>query len=195
MNSQVLIIASCFLFLFFTSFANATSYTFDVDAVNDSSGGSGLVTGISLSTGQLFSVSTDPTDLWSSGALPRWSNADGLVADLYATGSDESGVSAGTLIGTDWGNYSFSGLTAPYGSLVGEIDGNYYLLGTSFFGNAWAVGDLSLYYWDSNPSDNANFISVTINDQPAPVPEPSTILLLGSGLACLGFYARKRKKE
>lgn len=32
------------------------------------------------------------------------------------------------------------------------------------------------------------------NDPPAPVPEPSTFLLLGSGLAGLGFYTRKRKK-
>lgn len=32
------------------------------------------------------------------------------------------------------------------------------------------------------------------NFEYSPVPEPSTFLLLGSGLAGLGFYARKRKK-
>ena len=194
MKHHVLFIASCFFLLFTISFANATSYTFDVDAEANSSGGTGLTTGISLTAGQLFSVTADPTDLWSSGELPRWSNADGLVADLHATGSDESGEIAGTLIGKDWGVYTFDGFTAPYGSLVGEIDGSYSLLGTSFFGNAWAAGDLSLYYWDSISADNVDSISVTINDDPAPVPEPSTFLLLGSGLAGLGFYARKRKK-
>lgn len=33
-----------------------------------------------------------------------------------------------------------------------------------------------------------------ITEQAAPVPEPSTILLLGSGLLGLGLYGRKRKK-
>lgn len=37
--------------------------------------------------------------------------------------------------------------------------------------------------------------SLTSNrDAVAPIPEPSTFLLIGSGLAGLGFYARKRKK-
>jgi len=66
MKHQVLLIASCFLLLFAVSLANATSYTFDVDATgNSSSGGTGLNTGISLLAGQLFSVTADPTDLWS----------------------------------------------------------------------------------------------------------------------------------
>ena len=32
------------------------------------------------------------------------------------------------------------------------------------------------------------------NDRPAPVPEPSTVLLLGGGLFGLAWYGRKRKK-
>lgn len=176
--------------------SSAISITFDVDAYsNSSSGGSGLFTGIYLTSGQEFSVATDESDHWSAGALPRWSNADGLIDSLYATGADDSGESAGTLIGISWtSTWTQNGLTAPYGSLVGQIDGVYSLLGADFLGNAWATGELSLYYWDSNNYDNEDFISVTVNDGVAPVPEPSTILLLGSGLVCLAWYGRKRKK-
>ena len=61
-----------------------------VDALlNSSSGGSGATA--VLTAGEHFSVTVSPTDLWNAGALPRWSNADGLTHNLFATGTDESG--------------------------------------------------------------------------------------------------------
>lgn len=44
---------------------------------------------------------------------------------------------------------------------------------------------------DYNSEKSAKFAT---NDLPSPVPEPSTILLLGGGLLGLGWYGRKRKK-
>ena len=81
--------------------ANATLY--DVYAFNNSSSASGVgLATISLIAGERFSVSASVNDLWNAGALPRFSNADGLTSNLFATGSDESGYAAGTLIGTNF---------------------------------------------------------------------------------------------
>ena len=42
-------------------------------------------------------------------------------------------------------------------------------------------------------ADDGLYFNATLDFGEAPVPEPSTILLLGSGLAGLAFYRRKRK--
>lgn len=153
--------------------------------------GEGLNTGIYLKAGQHFTVSVDPKDLWSGGKLPRWSNADGLIGDLYATGTDESGQPAGTLIGQYPGKQlERNGLTAPYGALVGEISGTYFLLGTSFSGPAPSSGTLRLFYWDSNNADNSEHVVANVH-----TPEASTYALFGLGAVGLMAWRRRKKAE
>lgn len=168
------------------SAASAATYT--VDAYdNSSTGGTGVAT-LSLVNGQNFNVSVDPTDLWSAGALPRWSNADGLIAFLYATGSDDSGEPVGTLIGQPFGNWTDGPLSAPFGTLVGEMGGVFQVLGTNFSGPAWGTGTLNLYYWDSNFEDNAGSILASVA-----VPEPANWAMLIAGFGLVGAAARRRR--
>ena len=170
----------------------AASIQFDVfAAANSSSGGSGLNTGLNYNMGEIISGSVDVNDLWSAGQLPRWSNADGLVSDLFATGSDESGQVAGTQIGQAFINWNQNGFSAPFGALVGKINNQYLLLGTSFSIAAPDSGTLLLYYWDSNSLDNTDFITVSLDSSSA-VPLPATAWLMISGL--LGMMAGIRKK-
>jgi len=169
--------------------ASAATYIVDAQA-NSSSGGVGVTT-INLTAGQNFTVSVDPNDLWSAGALPRWSNADGLTHDTFATGTDESGQAAGTLIGTDFGTWTQANLTAPFGTLVGEINGVFHVLGTSFSGAAWDTGTLELFYWDSNNGDNTNSITAAVGTALVPEPAAWGLMILGFGLS--GAMLRRRR--
>ena len=172
---------------------NAHASLFTVDAFsNSSTGGVGLDTGINVIAGQTLNVGVDPNDLWSAGDLPRWSNADGLTGNLYATGSDESGQPAGTLIGKNWGLWTQSGLSAPFGSLVGELGGTFFVIGTNFSGPAPASGTLELFYWDMNNYDNSHTL-VDVNV--SAVPEPGSFILLGLGLIALAAFARRATRR
>ena len=166
--------------------AQATVVT--VAALSNSSAlgaGSGASTGIFLTLGDAFSVSVDEDDLWSAGVLPRWSNADGLDGPLFATGSDESGQAAGTLIGQNFGFHTAFGLSEHFGTLVGSIGGQFFSIGTSFDGTAISTGELLLHYWDSNAADNADAVAANI-DVNVSVPAPAAFLLvLLAGLVTL----------
>ncbi|MFA9219521.1 MAG: PEP-CTERM sorting domain-containing protein [Sphingomonadaceae bacterium] len=166
--------------------AQAASFTVDAKD-NSSSGGTALAT-ITLTAGQAFNISSSTDDLWSAGALPRWSDANGLIADRFATGADESGEAFGTQIGSIFSSYSQNGHSAAYGALVGEIGGQWVTLGANYSGVATASGTLNLYYWDSNNGDNTGAITFNVSA----VPEPSTYLMLGAGLMMLTVL-RKRK--
>jgi hypothetical protein len=174
---------------------NADASLFIVDAASSSARlgekpnttpGVGFDTGIYLSAGQTFMVSVDPNDLWNAGDPPRWSNANGLTTNLLATGTDESHLQAGTLIGQNWGLLTQSGFAAPYGSLVGELGGTFFLLGTNFSGPAPSSGILKLFFWDENNYDNMDSIAVNI----VTVPESASFILFGLGLIALTAYVR-----
>jgi hypothetical protein len=170
----------------------ASAADFVVDALlNSSGGGVGMAT-VNLNAGDSFSVMVDPDDLWSAGALPRWSNADGLTGPLFATGSDDSGQAAGTQIGADFGILTLGNLSAAFGTLVGQIDsGDFFAIGTSFNGIASASGVLKLYYWDSNFGDNTEHITASVTV--GAIPEPETYALMLAGLGLVGWAARRRR--
>ena len=169
---------------------------------NSTTGGVGATVPLSFTVGDSFTVSVNLLDLWNSGDLPRWSNANGQQApDLLATGAadtngDNPGVAAGTVIGGGgFGNWSQGGLVAPFGTLVGAWDtspSTFFTIGTSFAGLA-AGSVLSLYYFDSNNSDNTGSILADVNL--AAVPEPETYGMMLVGIGMMGFMVRRRKNK
>ena len=168
--------------------AAQASTVVDVNALTDAYGTAGAAA-ISLTAGEAFTVTVNPDDLWSAGALPRWSNADGLTHDLYATGTDASGEPAGTLIGENWGTYTTSDGTFAFGELVGRIGtGAYFAVGTNYSGTAATAGTLSLFYWDSYTLDNSGSVAATVTA----VPEPGSMALMLAGLGIVGGLARRR---
>lgn len=152
--------------------ALAATTVVEVKALENSTGG-GSGASVSVIAGNSFSVSVDPLDLWSAGALPRWSNADGLAGPLFATGfpdtnGDDPGVPVGTLIGGDFGLLNLGGLSAPHGTLVGQwgSGGNYFAIGTSYTSIA-LENTLNLFYFDSNNGDNSGSILATVTAVPS----------------------------
>jgi hypothetical protein len=185
---QLIVVA---LLMIYAASAHANTFVI-VDAYNNSSsGGIGKATTLNLTTGQSFVVSANTTDLWNAGDLPRWSNANGLTKNLFATGSDDSGQPLGTQIGKLFPNWTQGTLSAPYGSLVGQIgSGDFFLIGTSYTGTALNSGILNLFYWDENNYDNTGEITANVNPIPT-VPIPAAVWLFGTGM--LGLLGLRRK--
>jgi hypothetical protein len=172
--------------------AQAATSTVVVDALNDAYGATAGAASVSLTAGQAFSVDVAADDLWSAGALPRWSDANGLTHDLLATGSDDSGQAAGTLIGTNFGLYTTGDGSFAYGELVGQIgSGAFFAVGTDFDGVANATGTLHLFYWDSYTGDNSGSVTASVSV----VPEPAPVALMLAGIGAVAGLARRRAKK
>ena len=187
--------------LSFVVSAQAAAATYTVDArLNTTTVSS--PNGVSVApftVGDVFTISVNPLDLWKTRGTRGWSNANGLTgADLLSTGAadingDNPNVRAGRVIGRDIADLTLGGLTAPFGSLVGEWSNNvgqYFLIGTDYSGVALASG-LKLYAFDNNRSGNSG--SILVNLEISAVPEPETYLMMLAGLGLVGFAARRRQ--
>lgn len=173
----------------------ASAATFIVQALaNSSTSGTALST-ISLTAGQAFTVSSSTNDLWSAGELPRFSDANGLTGDRFATAADDSGQIVGTQIGTNFGTYSQDGFSAPFGAMVGRINTSYFLVGSSFAGVAASTGVLELFYWDSNNGDNTGQIAAEVNALASAVPEATTWGMMIAGFGLVGMSLRRRSTK
>ena len=166
----------------------------DVDARADSyrSGAGTGALAATLAAGETFTITVAADDLWSAGGIPLWSNANGLTATQFATGSDDSGAAAGTQIGKNAGFYNTADGSFRYGELVGRIgNGQYFAVGTSYSGEAAVAGDLRLFYWDSYSGDNLGSVAATVTA----VPEPASIALVLAGLGIIGGLSRRRARD
>lgn len=175
-----------------TGSANAAVFIVDAQA-NSSSGGTPVAT-FAVTLGEQITVDSSINDLWSAGALPRFSDGNGLTAIRLATAADDSGQAPGTQIGADFGLWNQFGIDAPFGSLVGEIDGVFQLLGANALTAAWNTGTLNLWYWDSNNEDNFGQIAFDVNVINV-IPEPATWAMLIAGFGLVGAGMRRRARR
>jgi hypothetical protein len=130
---------------------------FEVKAKENSvSGGAPLVTGISVSKGQLLTISVPPDDKWSAGAADRESNANGLSNPF----------------GGNYGVFTKGPFSFFYGSLVGSLDDGktFFAVGTRMeMSILIPSGRLLLYYWDVNNADNTGSITATVAVYTGPI--------------------------
>lgn len=123
---------------------------FEVKAKENSvSGGTPLVTGISVTKGELLTISVPPDDKWSAGADNRESNANGLSNPF----------------GGDFGVFTHNGFSFLFGSLVGSLDNGktFFAVGTRMEMSILVpAGRLNLYYWDVNKDDNSGSVTATV---------------------------------
>jgi hypothetical protein len=115
---------------------------------NSVSGGAPLLTGISLTPGQLLTINVDPCDSWIAGKDKRTSNANGL----------------GNPFGGNFGLFTKNGFSFLYGSLVGSLDEGktFFPVGTRLEMTILYPGRLALYYWDSDNANNSDSVVATV---------------------------------
>lgn len=123
---------------------------------NSVSGGTPMVTGISVSKGELLTISVPADDKWSAGVADRESNANGLSNPF----------------GGPYGVFTHNGFSFFYGSLVGSLDEGktFFAVGTRMeMSILIPAGRLLLYYWDVNNGDNTGSVTATVERYKGPV--------------------------
>lgn len=177
------LIAATVLSLGVAASSHAGTYWFTTNALTNSTtdgvGASATGGPLTLTAGQVFTVNTDPGQIWHAA-----SPGDEYYA--YFT-SNADGVAGSSM--------SLAGL-APgavrIGALVADINGDYRVLGAgSASFAAWGSGELHLHFADINAGDNIGSVVSSVTA----VPEPSSYAMLLGGMGLIGLARRRRRKS
>jgi hypothetical protein len=141
------------------------------------------------SYGQVTAITTATSGSFYTGGTSSSTIASlitGLVSDVFATYNEVTlKVDAPTGVDVSWTPTAYTGDFSRETTETFEFD-------VTFKGVAEGIYDFDIYALADKGIIATERDHITVG---APVPEPSTLLLLGAGLAGLGYFQRRRKNS